>query len=81
MSCYIDDNIEISTGQTVGQRELHESFRLWYNEVYGDRKIPKLTELDDIMTKKFGTKHIHSKKWINVRVKYDNTVKSAMEDN
>jgi hypothetical protein len=82
-SLFIHDNIETVPGFTgVGSREMHESFRLWYMEVFSGRKMPKLTELDDVITKKFGTRHQNGK-WRNLKIKYDTpdtTLTNRMEE-
>lgn len=78
LSCYIIDNVIEEVGQTVGSRELHETFRLWHNDIYSGRKVPKLTELDDLMTKKFG-RNQRSGRWKNVKIKYEK-VKKIGED-
>ena len=38
---------------------------------YGNRKAPKLSELLDGVTKKFGNKNVKTNKWYNFQIKED----------
>ena len=38
---------------------------------YGNRKVPKLSELLDGVTKQFGHKHLKTNKWYNIQIKED----------
>jgi hypothetical protein len=46
-------------------------FKEWFQENYGHRKAPKLSELVDAVTKKFGNKHPKSHKWFNFKIRVD----------
>jgi hypothetical protein len=46
-------------------------FKDWFQVNYGNRKPPKLSELEEIMNKKFGNRNTLTNKWINVKIKQD----------
>ena len=39
----------------------------------GNRKPPKLSELEEIMNKKFGNRNLVTNKWNNIMIKEDET--------
>jgi len=65
---FINEKIARITGKTVGKQSLHAEFKEWFQGTYGNRKMPKLTELDEAMNKKFGLRNLKNK-WINVMIK------------
>ena len=70
---FIADNIEKVHGAHVGKKLLNSVFKEWFQLNYSGRKIPKLTELEEAMDKKFDKKTNKSgaKEWIDVKIKSD----------
>jgi phage/plasmid-associated DNA primase len=62
--------IKVASG-TVGKQSLNTVFKDWFQVNYGNRKPPKLSELEDIMNKKFGNRNPLTNKWINIKIKQD----------
>ena len=58
-------------GGSVGKQSLNTVFKDWFQVNYGNRKPPKLSELEEIMNKKFGNRNTLTNKWINVKIKQD----------
>ena len=69
---YINEKIIKSPGSSIGKQSLHADFKAWFQCSFGNRKIPKLTDLDEAMTKKFGFKHKSGSdtaiEWLNVKI-------------
>lgn len=65
---FINEKIDRMTGMTVGKQTLHAEFKEWFQGTYGNRKMPKMTELDEAMNKKFGQRNAKNK-WVNVFIK------------
>jgi P4 family phage/plasmid primase-like protien len=55
----------------VGTTSLNNVFKEWFQMNYGNRKVPKLSELVEAMVKKFGNKNAKSNKWHNFKIKED----------
>ena len=70
ISGFMNEKIYKLQGGTVGKRELNETFKEWFQGTYGNRKMPKLTELEEAMTKKFGIKN-KKNQWMNVKIIYE----------
>ena len=72
---FINEKIVRSEGSTVSKQGLHNEFRSWFQSTYGNRKMPKLTVLDEAMNKKFTTRKkqgsTETHEWINVKIQYD----------
>jgi P4 family phage/plasmid primase-like protien len=71
---FIADKIEKEQGKTVGKKLLNDVFKEWFQMNYGNRKAPKLMELEEAMNKRFETKTEgkgDTRKWINIRIKSD----------
>jgi P4 family phage/plasmid primase-like protien len=54
ISGYINEKIIKCVGKKLIKQKLHEDFKMWFQGTYGNRKMPKLTELDEAVSKKFG---------------------------
>ena len=82
INAFINEKIVKSPGNYIGKQGLHAEFKLWFQCTYGNRKMPKLTVLDEAMTKKFGIRskssnpNSNSIEWINVKIdtEVDNNV-------
>ena len=64
---FLNEKIIKVTGKTIGKQSLHAEFKEWFQSTYGNRKMPKMTELDEAMNKKFGNRNSKNK-WINVSI-------------
>ena len=77
INAFINEKIIKSPGSCVAKQGLHAEFKVWFQCTYGNRKMPKLTVLDEAMTKKFGTRskssnpNANSIEWINVKIHVD----------
>jgi P4 family phage/plasmid primase-like protien len=72
ISAFINEKIEKHVGGSVGKRVLSDTFKEWYLSECGSRKMPRISELEEAMNKKFGNKSGKPEKWLNVRIIYDN---------
>ncbi len=73
---FISDKIGIVQDGHVGKRELNLVFKEWFQMNYGNRKPPKLMEIEEAMDKKF-EKRINkhgAKDWINIKLKSDDEI-------
>lgn len=73
---FISDKIGYVQDAHVGKRELNLVFKEWFQMNYGNRKVPKLMELEEAMDKKF-EKRINkngAKDWINIKLKSDDDI-------
>ena len=71
---FINDKLEVAEGKTVGKKVLNDTFKEWFQMNYGNRKAPKLMELEEAMNKRFETTSGgkgDTKKWINIQIKKD----------
>jgi P4 family phage/plasmid primase-like protien len=71
---FIADKIEKEQGKSVGKKLLNDVFKEWFQMNYGNRKAPKLMELEEAMNKRFETKaegKSETRKWINIKIKSD----------
>jgi len=67
------NELVIKTGVStdrIKKKELHEQFKMWFQETQGTRKQPKGSELDEFMDKKFG-KCNKTTGWSGVRIFYN----------
>ena len=55
----------------VSKTSLNNVFKEWFQMNFGNRKAPKLSELLDGITKKFGSKNLKTNKWYNIQIKED----------
>jgi hypothetical protein len=68
---FINEKIIKLEGATVGKQSLNTVFKDWFQLNYGNRKPPKLSELEEIMNKKFGNRNVSTNKWINIKIKQE----------
>jgi len=65
----MDKIIKVTNPYGVNQTSLNNAFKEWFQMNYGNRKVPKLSELIEVMIKKFGNKNAKSNKWHNIKIK------------
>ena len=71
ISGFIIEKIVKAPGKTVGKQSLNVVFKEWFQVNHGNRKPPKLSELEEIMNKKFGNRNLVTNKWSNIMIKED----------
>jgi len=71
ISGFIADKIIKDEEGTIGKKILNDVFKEWIQINYGNRRAPKLTELEEIMIKKFGNRNTKTNKWHGIRIKSD----------
>ena len=69
ISGFIADKIIKDEKGSVGKKILNDIFKEWFQMNYGNRKSPKLTELEEIMIKKFGNRNSKTNKWHGIKIK------------
>ena len=55
----------------VNQTSLNNVFKEWYQMNYGSRRPPKLSELVEVIVKKFGPKNSKKNKWFTFKIRED----------
>ena len=68
---FIIDKIIKDTNGSIGKKILNDVFKEWFQMNYGNRKAPKLIELEEIMIKKFGNRNVKTNKWHGIKIKED----------
>jgi len=69
---FIDDKIIKDVNGTIGKQSLNNIFKEWFSmQNYGKRNIPKLSEIEEIMSKKpFNYKRdLKTNKWLGIKLK------------
>jgi P4 family phage/plasmid primase-like protien len=69
---FINESIVKMDGKSVGKQTLNDAFKNWFQVNYGNRKPPKLSELEEVMNKKFGNRNLKNR-WNNVMIKEEET--------
>ena len=64
---FIMDKIIKDPSGSIGSRQLNDVFKEWFQMNYGNRKLPKLSEIEEIMIKRFGNKNTKTKKWMGIK--------------
>uniref|UniRef100_A0A6C0KPK3 SF3 helicase domain-containing protein n=1 Tax=viral metagenome TaxID=1070528 RepID=A0A6C0KPK3_9ZZZZ len=68
---FISDKIIKDANGSIGKKILNDVFKEWFQMNYGNRKNPKLIELEEIMIKKFGNRNTKTNKWHGIKIKDD----------
>ena len=76
---FISDKIIKDPTGSIGKRQLNDVFKEWFQMNYGNRKMPKLSEIEEIMIKKFGNRNTKSNKWIGIKFSEEEQV-DELED-
>jgi P4 family phage/plasmid primase-like protien len=73
ISGFINDKIVKcnDTNSGVGKKILNDVFKEWFQMNFGNRRLPKLSELEEVMIKKFGNVDPKTKKWKGIKLKED----------
>lgn len=67
---FINEKIERCEDGYVTKKILSDAFKEWFIMNNGNRRLPKLGELTDIFTKRFGNPN-SERRWTGIRIKYD----------
>jgi P4 family phage/plasmid primase-like protien len=65
---FINESIVKMESKSIGKQTLNDAFKNWFQVNFGNRKPPKLSELEEIMNKKFGHRNLKNR-WNNVMIK------------
>lgn len=69
LSKFINSSIAKESGSSVKKQEVTGVFKTWFNDNYGlGERMPKISELDELMTRKFGPINVRTNKWMNVKL-------------
>lgn len=68
LSKFINTNIIKESGSSVKKAELNNAFKQWFSENYGSERMPRLSELDELMVRKFGPMNTKTNKWMNIKI-------------
>jgi P4 family phage/plasmid primase-like protien len=68
LSKFINTNIIKEQGSGVKKPELNTCFKMWFSDNYGNERMPRLSELDELMTRKFGPINTRTNKWQNIKI-------------
>ena len=68
LSKFINTNIIKKSGSSIKKTELNSVFKTWFSDNYGNERMPKLTDLDDLMSRKFGPINTKTSKWLNISI-------------
>ena len=71
ISGFINDKIIKDEKGGITKKYLNDVFKEWYQMNYGNRKPPKLSEIEDVMIKKFGNRNTKTQKWHGISIKAD----------
>ena len=71
--------IKDENGCISSKKVLNDVFKEWFQMNYGNRKPPKLSEIVEVMVKKFGNTNIKGK-WIGIKIKVEEDQVDALDD-
>ena len=77
---FICDKIIKNATGSIGKRELNDQFKEWFQMNLGNRKSPKLSEIEEIMVKKFGNRNYKTNKWHGIKFKDDDGQEDALDE-
>ena len=77
---FISDKIIKDVNGSIGKRELNDQFKEWFQMNLGNRKSPKLSEIEEIMVKKFGNRNYKTNKWHGIKFKDDDGQGDALDE-
>jgi P4 family phage/plasmid primase-like protien len=75
-----DKIIKCDKNSSVGKKMLNEVFKEWFQLNFGNRKIPKLSELEEVMIKRFGNVDTTSRKWHGIKLRMDEEQGDALDE-
>lgn len=67
----IEDKTTVNGVIGVGKQSLNTVFKDWFALNYGNRKAPKLLELEEAIIKKYGKRNPKTNKWDDIMIRQD----------
>jgi P4 family phage/plasmid primase-like protien len=77
---FIADKIIKDATGSLGKQILNNVFKEWFQMNYGNRKMPKLAEIEEIMIKKFGNRNVKTNKWLGIKIKEEEEQGDDLDD-
>jgi P4 family phage/plasmid primase-like protien len=69
ISAFIAEKIVKDASGSIGKKTLNDVFKEWFQLNQGNRKVPKLSEIEEVMNKKFGNRTGKENKWQGIKFK------------
>ena len=81
ISGFINERIIKDEKGSVGKKILNDIFKEYFQNTCGNRKPPKLSDLEEIMIKRFGNRNLKTGKWHGISIKQeDETNEGDIDD-
>jgi len=79
---FINDKIvkDATDPNGIGKKLLNDVFKEWFQMNFGNKRPPKLSELEEAMIKKFGNPNPKSKKWMGIKFQIEEEDGNAVDD-
>jgi P4 family phage/plasmid primase-like protien len=74
ISGFINEKIVKDENGSVGKKLMNDVFKEWFVYNFSNKKVPKLSELEEIINNRFGNRNIKTNKWTGIKIKYDDNV-------
>ena len=71
ISGFIADKIVKDENGSIGKKLLNDVFKEWFQMNYGNRQPPRLSDIEEIMIKRFGNKNTKTNKWMGIKFSDD----------
>jgi P4 family phage/plasmid primase-like protien len=71
ITSFINEKIIKDDKSSLSKKYMNDVFKEWYQMNYGNRKSPKMSEIEDAMVKKFGARNAKTNKWQGITIKVD----------
>jgi P4 family phage/plasmid primase-like protien len=71
ISGFIADKIVKDENGSIGKKMLNDVFKEWFQMNYGNRQPPRLSDIEEIMIKRFGNKNTKTNKWMGIKFSDD----------
>ena len=77
---FIAEKIIIDANGSIGKKILNDVFKEWFQMNYGNRKPPKLAEIEEVMNKMFKNKNTKTNKWHGIKIKEEDDQDNALDE-
>jgi hypothetical protein len=68
LSKFVNTNIIKKPGSSIKKSELNAAFKTWFGDNYGNERMPKVCDLDELISRKFGPINTRTGKWLNISI-------------
>jgi P4 family phage/plasmid primase-like protien len=68
LSRFVNTSIIKQPGSSIKKTEINAAFKTWFIDNYGNERMPKLSDLDELMSRKFGPINPRTNKWSNISI-------------